>query len=345
MTLSLCVAGLGKYAEHVLSDARPTLEGIDLYFASRDIDKARDFNHRYGGVGFFGSYEAAAVDPRVDAIYFITPHHVHLDNVRLAARNSKHILMEKPIARTIAEAQQMIEVARTASVTLMIAENHRFLPTVALAKRMVDDGAVGRVRYVQAHVESYGVPGGWRADPGLAGGGMLIDGGVHYVDHIVHLGGFPTSLYAAIPSPAAPDARSEDGVFLTAHMPGGVVGSLNFVTGTPVSRNFHRVSITGDAGHIHYVPFGSEVTLDTPAELRTYQVPEPGRGVRQMLAELRDCTVEGREPKMTGEDGLRDLAVVLAAYRSAATGQPVLMDDLGALDPGPDGYTIPVSGG
>ena len=344
MTLSLCFAGLGKYAEHVLSDARPTLEGIDLLFASRDLEKARDCNHRYGGMGFFGSYEEAASDPRVDAIYFITPHHVHLDNVRLAARSSKHVLMEKPIARTIAEGEQIIETARTAGVTLMIAENHRFLPTLALAKRLIADGAVGRLRYVQAHVESYGVPGGWRADPVRAGGGMLIDGGVHYVDHLVDLGGFPASLYAAIPSPAAPGARSEDGVFLTAHMPGGVVGSLNFVTGTPVSRNFHRVSVTGDSGHIHYVPFGSEVTLDTPAELRTYQVPEPGRGVRQMLSEFRDCILEGREPKMTGEDGLRDLAVVLAAYRSAATGQPVLMDDLGSLDPGTGGYALPFSG-
>ena len=344
MTLSLCVAGLGKYAEHVLSDARPTLEDIDLLFASRDADKARDFNHRYGGVGAFASYEEAAGDPRVDAIYFITPHHRHVDNVLLAARNSKHILMEKPIARTIAEGEQIIETARTAGVTLMIAENHRFLPTLALAKRLIADGAVGRLRYVQAHVESYGVPGGWRADPDLAGGGMLIDGGVHYVDHLVDLGGFPASLYAAIPSPAAPGARSEDGVFLTAHMPGGVVGSLNFVTGTPVSRNYHRVSVTGDLGHIHYVPFGGEVTLDTPAELRTYQVPEPGRGVRQMLAEFRDCILEGREPKMTGEDGLRDLAVVLAAYRSAATGHPVLMDDLGSLDPGTGGYALPFSG-
>ena len=336
MTLSLCVAGLGKYAEHVLSDARSSLKGIDLFFASRDVEKARDFNHRYGGMGGFASYEEAASDPRVDAIYFITPHHLHLENALLAAGNSKHILMEKPIARTVAEAEQIIAAARNAGVTLMIAENHRFLPTVALAKQMVEDGAIGRVRYVQAHAESYDVPGGWRADPELAGGGMLIDGGVHYVNHLVYLGGFPTSLYAAIPSPAAPGARSEDGVFLTAQLPGGVVGSLSFVTGTPVSRNFHRVSVTGDTGHIHYVPFGSEVTLDTPAELRTFQVPGHGRGVRQMLAEFRDCLAEGRDPKMTGEDGLRDLAVVLAAYRSARTGQPVLLDDLSALDPEAD---------
>ena len=100
-----------------------------------------------------------------------------------------------------------------------------------------------------------------------------------------------------------------------------------------MSRNFHRVSVTGDAGHIHFVPFGSEVTLDTPAELRTFQVPEHGRGVRQMLAEFRDCLAEGREPKMTGEDGLKDLAVVLAAYRSARTGQPVPLDDLRSLGP------------
>jgi predicted dehydrogenase len=63
-----------------------------------------------------------------------------------------------------------------------------------------------------------------------------------------------------------------------------------------------------------------------------------------MLAEFRDCLEGGREPKMTGEDGLKDLAVVLAAYRSARTGQPVPLDDLRSLDPGTDGYTLPVRG-
>ena len=333
MTLSICVAGCGEYAAGVLNDVRGSLEGVDLLFASRDAEKARAFNHRYGGVGFFASYEEAAASPRVDAMYFVTPHHLHLENAVLAARSGKHVLMEKPIARTVAEAEQMTEAVRAEGVQLMIAENHRFLPTVAMAKRLIEEGAVGEVRYVQAHVESYNAPGGWRTNPELAGGGMLIDGGIHYVDELVYLGGFPTSVYASIPAPAAPDAQAEDGVFLIASLPGGVVGSLSFVTGTPVSRNFHRVSVTGDAGHVSFAPFGSEVTLDTPTELRTFPVPGHGRGVRQMIAEFRDCLMEDRAPKMTGEDGIRDLAVVLAAYRSARTGQPVSLDDFRLLDP------------
>ena len=220
MTLSLCVAGLGKYAEHVLSDARSSLEGIDLFFASRDVEKARDFNHRYGGMGVFASYEEAASDPRVDAIYFITPHHLHLENALLAAGNSKHILMEKPIARTVAEAEQIIAAARNAGVTLMIAENHRFLPTVALTKRMVEDGAVGRVRYVQAHAESYGARR-WRADPELAGGGMLIDGG----DVTISSTWAASPPASTRPSPPPPRPAPARRTALTAQLPGGVVGA------------------------------------------------------------------------------------------------------------------------
>lgn len=332
MTLSLCVAGCGRYAASVLNDVSHTLGDVDLLFASRDIEKARQFNHRYGGVGFFGSYEEAAADRRIDAMYFVTPHNMHLGNAILAARNAKHILMEKPIARTITEASQIIKAARDAGVKLMVAENHRFLPTVTRAKELIQAGAIGTIRYIQGQAESYNVSSGWRANIEQVGGGMVIDGGIHYISEMVYLGGFPTKVYASIPPASTPKSKSEDGVFLTAQLPLGAIGSVSLLTGTPVSRDFHRVAVTGMDGQISFVPFGREVTLNTPRDLRVFQVSDHGRGVRQMIAEFRDCIVDDRNPKMSGEDGLRDLAVVLAAYRSTEIGQPVSLADLKSLD-------------
>ena len=108
---------------------------MELYFASRDLDRAKAYLEEFGGAGAFGSYEDAASDPRIDALYICTPHDLHLDHVRLAAKAKKHILLEKPIARTIEEARSIISAADDAGVKLMIAENYRFLAPVQEAKR------------------------------------------------------------------------------------------------------------------------------------------------------------------------------------------------------------------
>jgi phthalate 4,5-cis-dihydrodiol dehydrogenase len=83
-----------------MQSARDEIERI---FASRDVERARAYAETFWGSGVFGSYEAAAADPRVEALYLCTPHHLHREHVALAAQAGKHILVEKPIARTLAE--------------------------------------------------------------------------------------------------------------------------------------------------------------------------------------------------------------------------------------------------
>ncbi len=150
MTVSLCIAGCGGYARQVLGELQPRPEGLKLYFASRDEAKAMRFSEEFEGAGHFGRYEEAVASPSVDAVYFMTPHHVHVENVLLASRHSKHIMMEKPIARTLDESRKIIAAARDAGVKLMIAENYRFLPTLVRAKAMIADGDIGEVRLVEA---------------------------------------------------------------------------------------------------------------------------------------------------------------------------------------------------
>ena len=210
MTVSLCVAGCGRYARRVFGGLRTRPEGLRLYFASRDEAKARRFNEEFGGAGHFGSYEDAAASPEIDALYFTTPHHVHVENARLAAHHSKHILVEKPIARDTEESLQIIESARAAGVRLMIAENFRFLPTVVKARAMIAGGDIGEVRLMRVWSESHRSPSGWRANAGLRGGGPLIDGGIHWVDVMVNLCGFPEAVSAVtLPKAHSTEGRTE----------------------------------------------------------------------------------------------------------------------------------------
>lgn len=323
MPLNLCIVGCGWYAGIVIDDLRAMDDEVTLYFASRDEAKAREFNERYGGAGFFGSYEDAARDSRVEAMYFFLPHHLHLEGARLAAKHSKHILMEKPIARTVPEARQLIRAAGDGGVALMVAENCRFGPTVEKAKELIAQGEIGNIRLIQLQAEQNAAHGGWRTKAELSGGGVLIDGGVHYVDVLLNLGGFPQRVYAAVPPKVNIDTEGEDGAVITAHLPGGAIGLIHYSSGTSISEARNWVHVTGTKGELRFEPLGSEIVAETPDAVRSIELPDAHRGVRRMISEFVSAVRDGREPIMSGLEGLKDLAVVLAAYESAASGQPV----------------------
>ena len=323
MRLSLCIVGCGNYAKTVLRDIHDMTEELELFFASRDLNKAREYCEAFGGSGYFGSYEEAASDPRVDALYFFTPHNLHLENALLAARHSKHILMEKPLALTIDESKEMIKAASDADVKLMVAENYRFLPAVQKCNDVIKQGFIGKPRLIQIQVESYRAATNWRTSAEITGGGSFIDGGIHFVNMLVNLGGFPHHVYAAMPPKVFRDADGEDGIVLIAHLPGGGVGLINYSRATASSKESQWVNVTGTEGFLSFTPYGREMFIDTHDVRRTIRLPEARRGVRPMLREFRDSIVENREPLMSGKEGLQDLAVVLGAYESAKQGREV----------------------
>ena len=114
----------------------------------------------------------------------------------LAAAHGKHILMEKPIARRLEEADRMIQTAKAGGVALMVAENFRFMPAFRRVQGYLAEGWVGAVRQIQISALGRGNPRGWRLDPERMGGGALIDGGIHYVDLLLQWGGVVKRLYA-----------------------------------------------------------------------------------------------------------------------------------------------------
>src|SRR5215813_2233500 len=227
MPLALCIVGCGQFARTFAHSVQPVRDEVDLFFASRDLARAQTYAVQFQGCGAFGSYEAAAADPRVEALYLCTPHHLHRAHGTMAAQAGKHILVEKPIARTLAEAQALIAVAQEAGVTLMVAENYRFMAAVRQCKALVESGAVGDLRMVQLQEEAPFRPVQWRTCRALNGGGVFIDGGIHKVDILLYLVGKPERLYAAPLPPGLPGLEAEDGVVVTTHSASGVVGLIH----------------------------------------------------------------------------------------------------------------------
>ena len=171
MRLSLCIVGCGSYSGNVLGETHDMTDEIELFFANRDLKKARSYNETYGGTGAFGNYDETARDSRVEAMHFLTPHHLHQEHALLAYRNGKHLLMEKPIARTVPKAREMMNAACDAGMCLMVTENYRFLPTVERSKQLIDQSVIGDLRFIQIQDEGYGESSSWRSSAEKTGGG------------------------------------------------------------------------------------------------------------------------------------------------------------------------------
>ena len=322
MPLSLCIAGCGGFARTFVkairsfSGLKPS-DTIDLFFASRDKSKARAYCRMFGGEDSFGSYEEAAADPRVQAIYLCVPHSLHVGFTLLAAGFSKHILVEKPIARTLDEGHRMITAAREVGVKLMVAENYRYMPAVQKSRELIRHGAIGTVRFVQIQQETNFKPEGWRTSREMMGGGVLIDG-IHAVDTLLDLGGEPEQVYASNLPQTLHDLDGEDGIVLMARLKGGATGLVNHAWG--ISRRSWRqwVAVSGTKGRIYFRPGSLRLTLETGDGKKTHRFPEDGSGIGHMVKEFRDCILDDRPPLTSGEEGLRDLKVVLSAYESAS---------------------------
>lgn len=327
--LSLCIVGCGMYAHVVMQYIGDMTDEVDYSFASRDIDKAREYSDRYGGSAYYGSYEDAAADPNVDALYFITPHDLHLENAELAAKHGKHVLMEKPIARTVDEARKLIDVTKRAGITLMVGENFRFDPATEKAKELIAQGAIGDLSLIDIQSENLddGCVG-WRLSLERCGGGRMIDGGIHYVDILRNLAGSPETVYGLAPEhKMIPGLEGEDSMALTASFAGGVTGFLRYAGWTPHDSR-RDVRLTGTKGRVRYEVFGSDVTVETREDTRSYPVEPEIRGMKAMVRDFIEAIAEGREPVMNGEEALNDLAVVLASYESVRSGAPVKLADI-----------------
>ena len=323
MKFGLCVIGCGAFARTFATQIQGELADIDLYFASRDEGKAATFATEYRGAGSFGSYESAVADAQVDAVYICTPHHLHLEHARLAASAGKHILLEKPLARTAAEANAIVSVAADAGVTLMVAENYRFMPPVLAAKELVDSGAVGTLRLVQLQEDFPFQPTEWRNDAEQNGGGVLIDGGIHKASLLAYLAGDPSEVYAAEVPSAQPAMAAEDGVFAMLRFPDGLVGVINHTWSAGPHSDRPWVTVSGSKASLAFELGGDWIDTINEAGRHRKKLGADRAGLAGMVREFRQCVQQGRRPAMTGEEGARDVALVQAVYESMRLGAPV----------------------
>ena len=162
---------------------------------------AREAAQRYGYERWAGDWRAVIDDPDVEVVDIAVPNDAHAEIAIAAAEAGKHVLCEKPLARTADEARAMRDAVVRAGVTNMVAFNYRRTPAVALARKLIDDGAIGAVRnfrgtYLQDWSNDPDLPLSWRFRRDVAGSGALGDIGTHVIDFARYLVGEIASVNA-----------------------------------------------------------------------------------------------------------------------------------------------------
>lgn len=184
------ILGTGKIANlFTLSVQAHTRQNIAAV-ASRDFEKARSFAASHGVENAYGSYETLVSDPSLDVIYVASPHTLHREHTELALEHGKHVLVEKPIATSAADASAMASLARDRGLLLMEAMWIRFLPAYDSVRQLLDSGDLGTVYGLRADMGEYFDPATsvYHFDPDF-GGGATLDLGVYLTALASFVGG------------------------------------------------------------------------------------------------------------------------------------------------------------
>jgi predicted dehydrogenase len=315
--LNLVFLGCGEVAAaHSRRLARHRDE-VRCFYASREPERAMAFERRFGGGGSFGSYQAALEDGRMDAVLVATPPQLHLELTLAALAHGKDVIVEKPAFLRASDCE-IVESARArAGRRVLVAENYCYKPLAFVLRSLLAAGAVGEPRFVQVNACKSQPSAGWRDEPTLAGGGALLEGGVHWIDLVAHLGPRVVAVHGHRPGPAAGPERS---MLVVLEYEGGGIGTLSHSWETPSALHGLQLSrIRGTEGSIVFESNGLAVSvwgrtrrliLPGLADLQGY-----GAMFRDFLAALRG----ERAPLMTLERARAGLAIVEAAYRGAGS--------------------------
>jgi predicted dehydrogenase len=293
-----------------------------------------------------GAKEAASIeallDADIDAVYIATPAGLHSGQVQTCAKAGKHILCEKPLGMTVAEAEAMIETCRQKAVKLGCALMMRFVTQHAEALKLIREGRLGKPTYARAQLSCWYPPieGAWRQDPATGGGGALIDMGGHCIDLLEMFFGKVTSVSCLVNN-TIHDYKSEDSAVAMLFFENGALAIVDTFFCIPDNSSKNALELYGSKGSIlargtigqgpagEMVAFLEQEGQDYDAQqARTAAqgmiiAPEPVNTYQAEIEEFSQAIVEDREPLIGAELGLRNQKILAACYESARSGKVV----------------------
>lgn len=288
---------------------KPVLKAV----CARNAEKARAFADNWGYERIETDWRALVEAPDIDLIDIGSPNNTHMEIALAAAANGKMVVCEKPLAMTVAEAEQMVAAVEKAGVPNMVWFNYRRVPSIALAKQIVDEGRIGRAFHYRAtYLQDWtiaedvpqGGPGLWRLDAEVAGSGVTGDLLAHSIDTAMWLNG-PISRVVAktetfvkerthVETGKVQPVTIDDACMFLAEFSNGSMGTFESTRYARGRKNFNTFELNGAEGSLYF-------DLEEPEYLQffEYRQQQSGRKTESHLTGWRKIhTTNGEHPYM-----------------------------------------------
>lgn len=336
-----CIVGTGSIAGLQIKAIRE-MENVEVVgLCSSGEERARAAEKKFG-IKTYHDVEKMLDKERPDAVILSTASGNHLEPCLLAAERGVHVLSEKPLEVTVERAEEMIDVCRKHGVKLGCFFQSRFNPAFQKLKKAVDEGRLGDLLLGNAYIKwyrpaEYYSSSPWRGTLEGDGGAALINQGIHTIDLLQYVMGPVKSVFGHVQT-RVHDIEGEDvGTAMVRFVNGAqavIEGGTALYPGYP-----ERLEIFGSRGSV-IMQGGHIIEWNLMDEEKTEQSSgfSPGSGASDPLAidfslhqnQIKDfveAVREGKEPAVTGEEGLKALALIRAIYESSAKGEKVAVED------------------
>ncbi len=303
-------------------------------------------NHRPGSLTRFAAefgiprqyatLRALIADGGIDALIVGTPNALHAEQSITALNAGIHVLLEKPMALNATEARAILAASESSAALLQVAHCLRFIPDLAALRERIGTGAIGEV--VRTH--GYGIhanwgPGGWFTQRELAGGGALVDMGVHAIDAVRHVLGDPAprSVIARIGSYYG-DYDVDDTGLIVVEWANGVFSTVEFGWNQPHAEGVvGSTHFYGREGYARLFPtwLTQSETEDTDSTLPAANIADLdavfAEMYREQLRHFVACIDSGSQPMPGAREGYQVMRIVDAAYESSRWGRIIHLED------------------
>ncbi len=326
--------GFGAFAERAVLPAMRDVQNVEVVaLQKRSLADATAKAEMHGIPLAFSSVNDLVAHPDVDAVFIVSANAAHCPETLCAARAGKHVLVEKPMAINVREAEEMIEACRRGGVRLMVGHLVRFSPLIRHIRETLRSGILGSITYARADFVYDGRLShrGWLHDRAIAGGGPVFDVGVHCLDALRFLLDDEVVSVSAVLSPVPTPERTEESALIGLQFKRGTVGAI-FCSYISSTRR-KQLEILGTGGWITVGDFTSgnqETTVTTtlgtdakPGETRSQAFRIPNL-LTEEVRHFATILLEGGELDSPGENGLANQRVLDAVMTTGLKGGGVL---------------------
>ena len=326
--LGFALAGLGSLSTYQLAPALQKTQFCRLAgIVTGTPAKAERWKAQYHipdrSIYNYDDMEKMADNPDIDVVYVVTPNALHAEHTIKAAKAGKHVLCEKPMEVSVEKCRQMIDACKSANRLLAVGYRLHFEPANLECVRLAREKVFGGLKIINAGFGfRIGDPAQWRLKKDLAGGGCLMDVGVYALQAARYLSGEEPALVSAVTTRTDPVKFSEveESIAWQMKFPSGVIASCN---ATYNAEGLDDYAAYAEQGSFQLHPaYNYGGNRGTRSDGQPIQFPD----IDQFAAEMDDfaqCILNHQPTRVPGEEGLRDVKIMMAIYEAARTGNPV----------------------